>query len=368
MSTPSLDLKYLNAVNILACAKIDALQNIYNSFNGDFGYAWKNNLDNFLPKDAGAGGKLIQIDYEKIKRGIDPEKERLKLQKENIEIVTILDRRYPDILKQIPHPPFLLYVRGDSGILSSDCFAVVGTRGATDYGKQAAPKITKGVSMAGFTIVSGLARGIDALAHQAALESGRPTIAVLGCGLDWNVFFPPQNKKLAGEIIEKGGAIISEYSFGAFGSPITFPQRNRIISGLSKGVLVVEADIKSGALITAKYALEQNRDVFAVPGNIFSEMSKGTNFYIKRGAKLVSSAEDILTEYNISYNDTKRMVVPENEIEAKILSLVSNEPIHIDEIIRRSGYDIGTIQATIMIMELNDKVRNLGGNRYAAIN
>lgn len=360
----SIDSKYLNAVNILASAKIDALQNIYVAFRGDFERAWKSNLNKFLPREPGPDGKLISIDYEKERKRIDPDKEFELLTKGDIKIVTVLDKKYPKPLKEIAHPPFLLYVRGSLDILSSQCFGIVGTRALTDYGRRATPKIAGEIAKAGFTIASGLARGIDTLAHQAALDAKKPTIAVLGCGLSWNVFYPPQNRKLAGEIIAGGGAIISEYGFNMNSSPITFPQRNRIISGLSRGVLVVEADIKSGALITARCAVDQNRDVFAVPGSIFSPVSVGTNLYIKKGAKPVTSAEDILTEYGISYNDTRRAIVPENETEAKILKILSHEPVHIDEIIRRSGYDVGAIQATLVMMELSDKIKNIGGNRY----
>jgi len=159
--------------------------------------------------------------------------------------------------------------------------------------------MARDLACAGFTIVSGLALGIDASAHQATLDLQKPTIAVLGCGLSPNVFYPPQNKKLAKQIIDSGGAIITEYSFNTRGSAISFPQRNRIISGLSKGVLIIEAGLKSGSLITARNAVEQNRDVFVVPGSIFSKMSEGTNLYIQKGAKPVTKAEDILTEYII---------------------------------------------------------------------
>lgn len=297
-----------------------------------------------------------------------PKEEMKALEKEKIEAIAVSDKRYPKLLSQISDPPPIIYVRGNWEILNSECFAVVGTRSLTDYGKRVTPSITKEIAKAGFTIVSGLARGIDALAHKAAIEAKKTTIAVLGCGLDWNVFFPPQNRRLAQEILDKGGAIISELPYGTHGTAFTFPQRNRIISGLSRGVLVVEADIKSGALITARSAVDQNRDVFAVPGNIFSPVSAGTNLYIKKGAKPVTSAEDILTEYGISYNDTRRAIVPENETETKILKILqaapSGEPVHIDEIIRRSGYDVGEIQATLVMMELSDKIKNVGSNRY----
>jgi DNA processing protein len=222
------------------------------------------------------------------------------------------------------------------------------------------------VARAGFTIVSGLATGIDTLAHKSALEAGAKTVAVLGTGIDDQTLYPQLNLPLARNIVEKNGAVISEYAPGTHGTKFSFPQRNRIISGLSKGVLVVEADYISGAIITAKCALEQNRDVFAVPGGIFAKTSEGTNDLIKRGAKLVACADDILEEYDIKFKSQKAKVKikGDNPEEEKILAVLTSEPLTADGIIRKTGMDAPQVNATLMIMELGKKIKNLGGGKF----
>lgn len=345
-------LKYLNAINILVSAQIGALQQISDSFNGNFEHAWHSPvLKKFLPKDAPDKSK------------INPEKEFQKLEKDSIYIVTLNDKAYPKPLKNIFDPPFLMYIKGNGKILNNKCFAIVGTRTLTDYGKRVTPVIAEAVAQAGLTIVSGLAMGIDGLAHRAAVEKNSPTIAVLGGGISpQSIVY--ENKKLSDEIIKKGGAIISEYPLITHGSKISFPQRNRIISGLSKGVLVIEADEKSGSLITAKCALEQNRDVFAVPGPIFSSKSRGPNRLIQAGAKLVTSAEDILTEYDINGTLAKPLILPKNELEKNILEILSEKVIELDKLIRETRKPASEVISCLMDMELENKVRNLGNNKF----
>lgn len=357
-------LKYLNAINILAKAKIDALQKIYDCFGDDWEKAWHSNLTAFLPKVHDSYGKLIPADYERIKKMIDPDKEWQKLLREGVEILTILDTNYPELLRHIPHPPFMLYIKGSHGVWRNTCFAVVGTRRLSEYGKRGTLHITQGLVRAGFIIVSGLADGIDALAHKMALQEGSKTIAVLGCGIDDKTIFPQQNLGLAHKIIETGGALISEYAVGTHGTKFTFPQRNRIISGLSRGVMIVEADEISGALITAHCAIDQNRDLFIVPGNIFSRTSQGTNKLIKKGAKAVTCAEDVLEEYDIYLKDEKPRIRADNEIEAKILTVLNSEPMTPDDIIKKTGLAAPQVNATLMIMELGKKIKNLGGGKF----
>ncbi|MDP3731212.1 MAG: DNA-processing protein DprA [bacterium] len=348
-----MNLKYLNAVNILVSAKIGALQKITDSFDGDFERAWHSkSLKRFLPADAPIFGK------------IDPEKEWDKLAKEKIEIITILDRDYPKPLRHIADPPFLLYIKGSRKVLKNDCLAVVGTRNLTEYGKRVVSLIVEPLVQAGLTIVSGLAMGIDGLAHQAAVKMNAPTIAVLGGGLS-NSSIVIQNRKLAGEILQKNGAIITEYPLGTPGSQFSFPQRNRIISGLSKGVLVVEADEKSGSLITAKCALDQNRDVFAVPGSIFSSKSKGPNQLIASGAKVVTDSSAILTEYNIDSTVRQLALTPANKLEEDIINIIGKNSLGLDEIIRATKKDTPEIISCIMNMELENKIINLGNNRFS---
>ena len=360
------ELKYLNAINIVASAKSGALQNIYQSFGGDWEKAWNSNLSKYIPRDRDASGKLVAADYSKITSRINPDKEFQKTKDHQIELITILDQKYPELLRHIPDPPFLLYVRGSANVLKNICFGIVGTRALSEYGKRVAPHLALDIARNGFTITSGLAAGIDTLAHKTAIDAGTPTIAVLGTGIDDTTIFPPQNLQLALKIIESGGTVISEYAVGTHGTKFTFPQRNRIISGLSKGVLVVEADEQSGAMITARCAAEQGRDVFAIPGNIFAKTSQGTNNIIKKGAKMVTSAEDILEEYDLKILTKGRSASvgktkADNPTEEKILAELSSESLAIDDIIRQTGLPAHEINATLTVMELKKKIKNLNG-------
>lgn len=283
-----------------------------------------------------------------------------------IKKITIKDGRYPKILKKIAHPPQVLYVRGD---LKADekCFAIVGTRLCSAYGKQVAMDIAGNLADAGLTIVSGLAPGIDTAAHRAAVELKKRTIAVLGTGVDEKSLYPKENIQLARRIIETGGAVISEYPPGTPGSKITFPERNRIISGLSLGTLVVEAKQKSGALITANYARKQKRKLFAVPGPVYSQNSKGPHMLIKRGAMLVENASDILKELRIKQVGTKRddeLRVASGE-ERLIAKVLAEGPLDIEKIIDKTGLPAPAVASTLTIMELQNKIRSLGRNTYA---
>ncbi|MBI4160763.1 MAG: DNA-protecting protein DprA [Candidatus Yanofskybacteria bacterium] len=359
------NLKYLNAINVLAAGKIGALQAVHNAFGGDWERAWSANLAKYIPQDRDANGKLVLSDFQRLKKAVDPDREWTKLEKEKIRIITILDEDYPKLLTHIHTPPFLLYIRGSSDVLHGLCFGIVGTRALSEYGRRSTPHLVLDIARAGFTIVSGLAAGIDTLAHKSALEAGAKTIAVLGTGIDDRTIFPALNLGLAHKIIENGGAVISEYAAGTHGTKFTFPQRNRIVSGLSKGVLVVEADERSGALITAAYALEQNRDVFAVPGGIFTKTSRGPNNLIKKGAKPVTCAEDVLEEYDIRvpHPESRIPVRGDNPEEERILAILTGEPMTTDDIIRRSELDASLVAATLTVMELNKKIK-ITGNKY----
>lgn len=281
--------------------------------------------------------------------------------------ITQASTAYPSLLREIHAPPKTLYGRGNMDLLETACFGVVGTRKITNYGKDATEKIISGLSQY-FTIVSGLALGIDALAHKNALEFGGKTIAVLGSGVDDESIYPKSNLALAKEILKKGGLIISEYKPGSNPHQGAFPERNRIISGLSKGVLVIEADIESGSLITAKLALEQNRDVFAVPGSIFAPRSQGTNRLIQTGAKLVTSAQEVLEEYQQNlplFNNGLKSISTGDPAEQKILVILNSDgETFIDDIVRRSGLDASTVIAKLTMLELKGKVKNCGNNLY----
>lgn len=284
---------------------------------------------------------------------------------EEIQKIDFGDKNYPELLKKIPDPPKVLYFRGE---LKKDepCFGVVGTRRYSSYGKQATLDIVGDLAQAGVVIVSGLAPGIDTFAHIACLEKGGKTIAILGTGLDKKSIYPQSNLKLAEEIVKSGGCLLSELEPRIHGSKITFPKRNRIISGISQGVLVVEAKQKSGSLITANYAFGQNRKVFAVPGPIYSSNSKGSNWLIKRGAKLVDSADDILQELNLNaatrsqkYNEN---LTPEEKL---VIQVLSEESLYVDKIIEKTKLNANIAVSTLSLLEIKGKIRNLGGNVYA---
>jgi len=288
---------------------------------------------------------------------------------QNIKKITISNKDYPEQLKEIHDPPQELYIKGEIKNQDKVAVAVVGTRKYSQYGKQVALDISGKLARLGITIVSGLARGIDTFAHQGALENGGRTIAVLGSGMDKKSFSPSCNYDL-GEKIANNGAVITEYPEGTIGAFYTFPQRNRIISGLSLGMVIVEAPEESGALITAECALEQNREVFAIPGDIYAKNSRGTNKLIKMGAKLVIDVDDILEELNLTHLLTtpKNKVKPESKEEEIILYILSGQPTHIDEIIIKSGLSVSAVNSTLMVLELKKAVRNLGNNNFVLCN
>jgi len=285
---------------------------------------------------------------------------------EEIRKITIDDENYPKLLKKIANPPKVLYFKGNIKI-DKPCFAVVGTRKCSSYGKQITLEIVNYLNEAGLIIVSGLAPGIDSSAHLSVVEKQGKTIAVLGTGLDEKSIYPKENIKLSRKIIDLGGCLISEYPPETPGSRFTFPQRNRIISGLSNGVLVVEAKEKSGALITANYAFSQKRKVFAVPGSIYSLNSAGPHNLIKKGAKLVDNANDILKELNLSGLPTgskipSRSQSPEENL---ILDVLKQEALHLDRIIEKTKLEPSITASTLTILEIKGKIKNLGGNVYA---
>lgn len=283
-----------------------------------------------------------------------------------IDLVTIRNERYPALLHEIPDPPLTLYYKGR---LPEDepTLAIVGTRKPTEYGKQAAAAFAKGLASAGLLVVSGLAYGIDAVAHQATLEVGGRTIAVLPGGLDQ--VYPREHERLGSEIVGSGGALISEYPPGVPPAKYHFGVRNRIIAGLSLGTLIVEAAEHSGTLLTARSTLEYNRELFAVPHPIFSPMGIGPNRLIALGAKLVIEPNDILTELNLIPKEAGKQArgkpaLPESSEEIALLDLLSGEPHHVDEIVKQSGLSVQKVQSCLMLMEMRQLVRNLGGNYY----
>ncbi len=293
-----------------------------------------------------------------------PDAEMEKLEKFKIKAVTTKDPEYPARLKEIFDYPPVLFIRGSFLPEDERCLSVVGTRRATVYGRQVTEDMVLELVRNNITIVSGLARGIDVIAHRTALAAGGRTYAVLASGLD--IIYPGEHAGMAREIIENG-ALVSEYPPGVKPKAEHFPRRNRIMSGISLGVLVIEAGEKSGALITANQALEQNREVFAIPGSILSPVSRGTNRLIQAGAKLVTSCADVLEELNLSvaaFQPEMQQVSPESETEAGLLKHLSDQPLHIDELCRLSNMPTSAVSSTLAIMELKGLVRQDGGMNY----
>lgn len=313
------------------------------------------------------------------KNKIDVEKEIEAIKKENIKIITYNDPDYPEFLKHLPDPPVLFYVKGE--LKKDDMFAIsiVGTRKPTSYGRLVVEHLVKQLAEYKLTIVSGLAYGIDTLAHECAIKYGLRTIAVLGNGL--GVYYPAANKKLQ-QKIPSYGAVVSEFPYFYKPNKTSFPQRNRIIAALSLGTVVVEADITSGAMITAKFASELGRDVFAIPGSIFSRQSRGTNFLIKSGAKLVTTAEDIIEEIHGISELLKQQAVHKKKVSSqpelstelteemqKVLDIIISEPegIHIDKLQNVTNFEITKLMNIIFQLEMKSKIKELPGKIYIPI-
>ena len=356
------NLKYwlgFNLVKGIGPTKLQALLDVYK----DVGAAW-NAAESDLQRmglDRRAIATLMETRAE-----VDLDAYLQRVQDAGVTVLTWDSEEYPRYLREAPAPPPVLYVAGE--MLETDrwAVAVVGTRRLSPYGRQMARELVGGLVRSNITIVSGLARGIDGIAHKTAVEMGGRTIAVLGSGID--CLYPPEHRDLARRIIkERRGAIITDYALGTQPDAKNFPPRNRIISGLSMGVLVIEAGERSGALITANFALEQNRDVFAVPGNVNSRASAGTNRLIQQGAKLVITVEDILEELNLTMAPQQmvvQMAMPESKEEAALLKHLSPQPAHVDDLSRESGMSSAAVSSTLAIMELKGMVQQVGGMRY----
>lgn len=349
-----------NIVRGIGPAKFQALLDHF----GDLSAAWKATADEL--RAAGIDSRALQS-LLTTREKLDLDAEAARLEKAGVQVITWQSPEYPDRLRHIYHPPPVLYLRGTLAPADEWSVAVVGTRRATVYGKEVAQHIAGGLARAGVTVVSGLARGIDTAAHQAALDAGGRTIAVLGNGVD--VAYPAENRRLMQRIVEQG-ALLSEYTLGAPPEASNFPPRNRIISGFSLGVVIVEAAERSGALITADYALDQGREVFAAPGNMFNKNSTGCNRLIQNGAKLVLDIEDILEELSLNMVAQQlelRTVVPENETESLLLGFLSSEPLHVDEIVRQAALPISEVSSALALMELKGMVRQVGGMNYVLV-
>jgi len=331
------------------------------SYFGDLERAWMASMDELQSAglDAKAARALVTT-----RASVSLDDELAKLKQLDVKALSPDDPLFPPRLREVYDCPIMIYVRG-TVIREDECaVAVVGTRHPSVYGRQAAEEITKELARNKVTIVSGLAAGIDAVAHRATLDAGGRTIAVCGCGLD--MVYPSNHATLARQVMEHG-ALVSEFPLGTRPKAEHFPQRNRIISGMSLGVLVVEAGEESGALLTANRALEQNRDVFAIPGSIFSPLSVGTNYLIQQGAKLIRNCEDILEELNLNmvpHQLEMRELVAPTDTEAQVLMHLTKEATHIDALCRISGLPTPTVTSTLAMLELKGLARQVGGMNY----
>lgn len=294
------------------------------------------------------------------------ERETAALARAGCRIVTLLDDEYPPLLREIADPPPFLYVRGSLAGIGT-AVAVVGSRRASAYGRTVTERMAEELSRAGVAVISGLARGIDTAAHNGALKGEAKTVGVLGCGVD--VVYPAENRRLFAEMAERG-AVVSEFPLGTAPLAENFPRRNRIISGISHGVLVVEAAERSGSLVTARIALDQGRDVYAIPGNITNEGSRGANRLIREGAKLVDGVDDILEELPGGRVARRGVPMPAHDFspaEAAVFALLSAEPLHIDRIIAKSALTVGELSAMLLRLELKGAVTQLPG-KYFCLN
>jgi len=315
-------------------------------------------------KEAGLGEKLIQK-FEKSRNEFNFRNYSEKLKQKKASFIALCDKEYPQLLKKIENPPIVLFVKGDISKVNLDkTIAIVGTRKITNYGREVTKLFSFDLASLGFTIVSGLAMGVDAIAAESAIEAKGKTIAVMGNGVD--LCFPTSNENLYDKILDGNGIMVSEFPLGMSPSIGSFPSRNRIIAGLSMGVLVTEGAKDSGSLITADYAFKFNRKVFAVPGPITSNLSVAPLKLIEKGAKLVTSGDDILKELKISSfakaSDGQAKLKNLSKEELKIMQVLENESLHFDEIVRKLNADPSKIATTLSIMEIKGLIRNSGGN------
>jgi DNA processing protein len=357
------DKKYWIGFNLIKGIGAVRMQALIQYF-GDLEVAWKASPIELA--QTRLGKKLIERVIQ-AREGVDLEKLWDKIQQQGIKILTWQDESYPQRLKEIDQPPPVIYIRGD--YLPDDLFAVaiVGTRRVTPYGRQITEELSAFLAANGITVISGLARGVDALAHQTVLKAGGRTIGVLGSGVD--KIYPPEHRGMAEQMMQRG-AILSDYAPGTPPDASNFPPRNRIISGLSLAVVVIEAGETSGALITAEFAAEQGREIFAVPGSILAPQSKGTNKLIQNGALPLLSVNDLMQALDLTRmgeHKAARKIIPADETEARLMNVLGSEPLHVDEIRNQSELPIAKVSAALALMELKGMVRQVGGMNYVAV-
>lgn len=316
---------------------------------------------------AGIGNDIAE-QFAIFRRNIVPAQEHESLRSLGIQLLALGDVQYPQLLSEISDPPVLLYYRGSLPKPDAVMIAAIGTRKITTYGRSVVPQIIPPLVNAGIIIVSGMAYGVDALAHRQAIEAQKPTIAVLGCGLDEKSLYPKEHVVLADEIINTGGCLFSEYSPGTPGFKQNFIARNRIISGLCMGTLIVECSLKSGSLITAQYALEQNRRVYAIPGPIYANESRGPNNLLKMGAQPVTEAADILQDLNIIHElEIETVLAATTPTEAMLLGILTSSPLSSDELVKQTGLEPAVVSTTLSFLEMKGAIKNIGAQQYIRV-
>lgn len=357
------DSLYLHGLNLLpqfGPTRLALLERRFKTFE----QAFKASPAQFIAAgiDAEVAAKFIEL-----RDKISLEHEAEKLAEEDIQILTARDANYPKLLLEIPKRPIILYFKGSMDMADELCIAVVGTRQITNYGRMVVPQLVEPLVGSGAVIVSGMAFGVDSASHEVAVKHNRRTIAVLGGGLDEKSLYPKHHALLAKRILDVGGALISEYPMMTPNFKQNFVARNRIISGLSVATLIVECDLESGTLITAKHALDQNRQVYAVPGPIYSPQSQGPNNLLKMGAKPITTANDILEDLNLATlpeQQTVQTTFGDTKEETVLLKLLNHEPVIINALIKQSGLDASAVTSALTFLEMKGKVKNLGGQQY----
>ena len=331
---------------------------------GDLELAWNANFNDL--RTSGLPEKICERILQ-VRKDVDLDQYLNRIHSLGIKILTCDDDQYPRYLNEIDQPPPVLYVKGELILEDEWAVAIVGTRKVTHYGRQVAEEFSRVLADHKITIVSGLARGIDGIAHKVALDAGGRTIAVLGSGVDR--IYPAEHKQLADRIMESG-AVISDYPPGTAPEASNFPPRNRIISGLSKATIVIEAGQTSGALITADFAVSQGRNVYAVPGTIYNVQSKGTNRLIQQGAKPLLDIREVLQDIQVELVQERKSIrkeYPVDLFEEKILRILSDEPLHVDEITNKSELPISQVSSCLTMMELKGMAKQVGGMKYVLI-
>lgn len=310
----------------------------------------------------------IAEQFSMFRASIVPDKEQEILSSLGIDLLGLGHINYPQLLAEIPDPPVLLYYRGSLPAPDAIMLAAIGTRKITTYGRSIVPQIISPLVSAGIIVVSGMAYGVDALVHTQAVEKRRPTIAVLGSGLDEKSVYPKEHALLADEIISAGGCLLSEYAPGTPGFKQNFIARNRIIAGLAIGTLVIECSLKSGSLITAHYALEQNRRVYAVPGHIYAHESQGPNNLLKMGAQPVTEAADILQDLNIAPElEPEATLAATTPTEAILIGILTRSPLSSDELVKLTGLETSAVSTALSFLEMRGTIKNVGAQQYIRI-